>query len=199
MAALGNFKLYPRKGITHELFATESMAMVHTTHSLPLCQPPSDCLFVQVINTYFEHLCRALRHDGSNSNLTHAAAVALGEHVMDPLEEARAMRDVWSPSSFLSHHRPLKFSHVLCVCQGGQGATACYRADFADLCSGKGKAYLEVAWALCVPSLSKLAVFHKCHNKVKEYPTEEVTQARKFFESPRNRMYLHASDADMLL
>jgi len=49
-----------------------------------------------VINSYFEHLCRALKHDGSNANLTHAAAVAHAEHIIDPLEESRAMRDVRS-------------------------------------------------------------------------------------------------------
>jgi len=31
--------------------------------------------------------------------------------------------------------------------------------------SGRGKSYMEVAWALCVPSLDKLTVFHRCNDR----------------------------------
>jgi len=58
---------------------------------------------------------------------------------------------------------------------------------------------MEVAWALCVPSLDLVTVFHQCHNRAKDYPPEDVALARTFFEGARGKMYPHVGDPAMLI
>jgi len=65
--------------------------------------------------------------------------------------------------------------------------------------SGRAKAYMEVAWALCIPSLDYVTVFHKCQNRAKDYPSEDVALARTFFEGARGNMYPHVGDSAMLI
>ena len=57
----------------------------------------------------------------------------------------------------------------------------------------------ELAWALCIPSLDKLSVFHKCQNRARDYAAADVAEARHFFEGSRGKMYPHAGDAATMI
>ena len=52
----------------------------------------------------------------------------------------------------------------------------------------------KLAWAMCIPSLDQLTVFHKCKDRAKDYPTEDVAMARQFFEGHRGWAYPHVND-----
>jgi hypothetical protein len=90
--------------------------------------------------------------------------------------------------------------------------------------SGRGKAYMEIAWALCVPTLDKLTVFHRCRNHLPTtttasktessgavagpggsggsgapYKSGDVAFAKAFFEGPRAKMYPHVGDPSMII
>ena len=58
---------------------------------------------------------------------------------------------------------------------------------------------MELAWALCIPSLDALTVFHKCANRAKDYSLADLATARQFLKGQRQGMYPHVNDPSVLI